>query len=427
MAPVFALAIFVVAFWFIATERADKVKTVLIAAALMALLGLIPGERVFYSEHEGIDWNVIFLLLGMMVIVGVIKQTGVFDYLAIWAAKRSRGKPFRLMVMLMLITAIASPLLDNVTIIMLVAPVTLVVCERLRIAPQPYLIAEVLASNIGGAATLIGDPPNIIIGSRAGLTFNDFLVHMAPAVVVIFALFVVLTRVLFRADLRAHDVNLQQVMALQERRAIKDTRLLIRALVVLALVIVGFGLHSVLHVAPSIVALVGAGAMLLVTDIDVTDVLPEVEWPTLVFFMGLFVMVAGLVHTGVIDTLGTAAASAFGDNWFLAATALIFGSAILGAFIDNIPYTATMTPVVEGMVAQTPDAETGRALWWAFALGACFGGNGTAIAASANVVAIGIAQRAGHPITFWKFTKYGIVVTLWSATLAWAYVWLRYF
>ena len=427
MAPVFALAIFVVAFWFIATERADKVKTVLIAAALMALLGLIPGERVFYSEHEGIDWNVIFLLLGMMVIVGVIKQTGVFDYLAIWAAKRSRGKPFRLMVMLMLITAIASPLLDNVTIIMLVAPVTLVVCERLRIAPQPYLIAEVLASNIGGAATLIGDPPNIIIGSRAGLTFNDFLVHMAPAVVVIFALFVVLTRVLFRADLRAHDVNLQQVMALQERRAIKDTRLLIRALAVLALVIVGFGLHSVLHVAPSIVALVGAGAMLLVTDIDVTDVLPEVEWPTLVFFMGLFVMVAGLVHTGVIDTLGTAAASAFGDNWFLAATALIFGSAILGAFIDNIPYTATMTPVVEGMVAQTPDAETGRALWWAFALGACFGGNGTAIAASANVVAIGIAQRAGHPITFWKFTKYGIVVTLWSATLAWAYVWLRYF
>jgi Na+/H+ antiporter NhaD/arsenite permease-like protein len=427
MAPVLALAIFAFAFWFIATERANKVKTVLFAAALMAVLGLIPGERVFYSEHEGIDWNVIFLLLGMMVIVGVIKQTGVFDYLAIWAAKRSRGKPFRLMAMLMLITAIASPVLDNVTIIMLVAPVTLVVCERLRIAPQPYLIAEVLASNIGGAATLIGDPPNIIIGSRAGLTFNDFLVHMAPAVVVIFALSVVLTRVLFHKDLRADDVNLQQVMALQERRAIKDTRLLIRALAVLALVIVGFGLHSVLHVAPSIVALVGAGAMLLATDIDVSDVLPEVEWPTLVFFMGLFVMVAGLVHTGVIETLGTVAATAFGDNWFLAATALIFGSAILGAFIDNIPYTATMTPVVEGMAAQTPDTETGRALWWAFALGACFGGNGTAIAASANVVAIGIAQRAGHPITFWKFTKYGIVVTLWSATLAWVYVWLRYF
>ena len=427
MAPVLALTIFVVAFWFIATERANKVKTVLVAAALMTVLGLIPGDRIFYSEHEGIDWNVIFLLLGMMVIVGVIKQTGVFDFLAIWAAKRSHGKPYRLMVMLMLITAIASPVLDNVTVILLVAPVTLVICDRLRIAPQPYLIAEVLASNIGGAATLIGDPPNIIIGSRAGLTFNDFLVHMAPVVIVIFVLFVVFTRVLFRADLRGDDVHLDEVMALQERRAIKDTRLLIRAMAVLAVVIVGFGLHSVLHVAPSIVALVGAGAMLLVTDIDVAEVLPEVEWPTLVFFMGLFAMVAGLVDTGVVGALGSAAESAFGDNYFLAATALLFGSSIVGAFVDNIPYTATMTPVVEGMAAQAPDAETGRALWWAFALGACFSGNGTAIAASANVVANGIAQRSGHPISFWRFTRYGIVVTLLSTCLAWVYVWLRYF
>ncbi len=427
LAPVLALAIFVAAFWFIATERANKVKTVLVAAALMTVLGLIPGDRIFYSEHEGIDWNVIFLLLGMMVIVGVIKQTGVFDFLAIWAAKRSQGKPFRLMVMLMLITAIASPVLDNVTVILLVAPVTMVICDRLRIAAQPYLIAEVLASNIGGAATLIGDPPNIIIGSRASLTFNDFLVNMAPAVIVIFALFVAFTRVLFRADLRADEVHLDEVLALQERRAIKDTGLLIRAMAVLAVVIAGFALHSVLHVAPSIVALVGAGAMLLVTNVDVTEVLPEVEWSTLVFFMGLFAMVAGLVHTGVIGALGSVAESAFGDNWFGAATALLFGSAVFGAFVDNIPYTATMTPVVEGMAAQAADAETGRALWWAFALGACFSGNGTAIAASANVVAIGIAHRAGHPISFWRFTRYGIVVTLLSTTLAWVYVWVRYF
>jgi Na+/H+ antiporter NhaD/arsenite permease-like protein len=427
LAPVLALAIFVAAFWFIATERANKVKTVLVAAALMTVLGLIPGDRIFYSEHEGIDWNVIFLLLGMMVIVGVIKQTGAFDFLAIWAAKRSQGKPFRLMVMLMLITAIASPVLDNVTVILLVAPVTVVICDRLRIAAQPYLIAEVLASNIGGAATLIGDPPNIIIGSRASLTFNDFLVNMAPAVIVIFALFVASTRVLFRADLRADEVHLDEVLALQERRAIKDTGLLIRAMAVLAVVIAGFALHSVLHVAPSIVALVGAGAMLLVTNVDVTEVLPEVEWSTLVFFMGLFAMVAGLVHTGVIGALGSVAESAFGDNWFGAATALLFGSAVFGAFVDNIPYTATMTPVVEGMAAQAADAETGRALWWAFALGACFSGNGTAIAASANVVAIGIAHRAGHPISFWRFTRYGIVVTLFSTTLAWVYVWVRYF
>jgi Na+/H+ antiporter NhaD/arsenite permease-like protein len=285
----------------------------------------------------------------------------------------------------------------------------------------------VLASNIGGAATLIGDPPNIIIGSRAGLTFNDFLVHMAPAVVVIFGLFVAFTGALFRTDLRGNDIHPGEVLALQERRAITDTGLLIRAMAVLALVITGFALHSVLHVAPSIVALVGAGAMLLVTNVDVAEVLPEVEWSTLVFFMGLFAMVAGLVHTGVIGALGSVAESAFGDNWFAAATALLFGSSIVGAFVDNIPYTATMTPVVESMAAQAPDAETGQALWWAFALGACFSGNGTAIAASANVVAIGIAQRAGHPISFWRFTRYGIVVTLLSTALAWVYVWLRYF
>ncbi len=428
MAPVLALAIFVVAFWFLATERANKVKTVLVAAGLMTVLGLVPGDAVFYSEHEGIDWNVIFLLLGMMIIVGVIKQTGLFDFLAIWAAKRSNGHPFRLMVMLMLITAIASPVLDNVTVILLVVPVTLVICDRLCIAPQPYVIAEVLASNIGGAATLIGDPPNIIIGSRAGLSFNDFLIHMAPPVVVIFVLFVVFTRVLFRTELlRGDTMHIDEVMTLQERRAIKDVRLLIRALAVLGVVIVFFCLHSMLHVPPSIVALVGAGAMLLITDVDVADVLPEVEWSTLVFFMGLFVMVAGLVHTGVIAALGSAVSSVFGGDYFLAATGLLFGSSVVGAFVDNIPYTATMTPVVEGIAADAPDAETGRALWWAFALGACFSGNGTAIAASANVVAIGIAQRAGHPISFWRFTRYGIVVTMLSTALAWVYVWLRYF
>lgn len=428
MREILALSIFLVAFYFIATEKADKVKTVLIAAGVMAVLGLIPGAEVFFSEHEGIDWNVIFLLLGMMIIVGIIKQTGVFDYLAIWAAKRSQGRPYRLMVMLMAITAIASPFLDNVTTIMLVAPVTIVVCNRLRVPAQPYLIAEVLASNIGGAATLIGDPPNIIIGSRAGLTFNDFLVHMAPIVVVIFLVFVLLTRVLFRKSFREHNPrHIEQVMALQERRAITDSRLLVRCMIVLAGVVVGFGLHAVLHIDPSIVALVGAGVMLLVSRADVSEILREVEWGTLVFFAGLFVMVAGLVHTGVISAIGGWAITMFGDNYFLAATVLLFGSSVLGAFFDNIPYVATMAPIVEDLVAQAPDPQTGQALWWSFALGADFGGNGTAVAASANVVAIGIAARAGHSISFWQFTKYGIVVTLLSTLMAWVYVWLRYF
>ncbi|WP_433351529.1 SLC13 family permease [Microtetraspora malaysiensis] len=427
MSSVAALSIFVVAFFLIATEKVDKVKVVLVAAGAMAVLGLIPGAKVFFSEHEGIDWNVVFLLLGMMIIVGIIKQTGLFDFLAIWAAKKSRGRPYRLMVMLMVITAVASPFLDNVTTIMLVAPVTVLVCDRLRIPAQPFLIAEVLASNIGGAATLIGDPPNIIIGSRAGLTFNDFLVHMTPIVVVIFVVFVLLTGLLFRKSLRYNPDHVASVMALQERRAITDPRLLARCLVVLGLVIAGFGLHAVVHIEPSIVALVGAGLMVMVARPDVPEVLREVEWPTLVFFMGLFVMVAGLVHTGVISTVGTWAISAVGDNFFGAATSLLFGSAVLGAFFDNIPYVATMTPVVEGLVAQAPDAGIGQALWWAFALGADFGGNGTAVAASANVVALGIAARTGHRISFWQFTKYGIVVTILSTVLAWIYVWLRYF
>ncbi|MFF4771831.1 SLC13 family permease [Microtetraspora fusca] len=427
MTSVAALTIFVVAFFFIATEKVDKVKVVLVAAGAMAVLGLIPGAKVFFSEHEGIDWNVVFLLLGMMIIVGIIKQTGLFDFLAIWAAKKSRGRPYRLMVMLMVITAVASPFLDNVTTIMLVAPVTVLVCDRLRIPAQPYLIAEVLASNIGGAATLIGDPPNIIIGSRAGLTFNDFLVHMTPIVVVIFVAFVMLTGVLFRKSFQYNPDHVASVMALQERRAITDPRLLARCLVVLGLVIAGFGLHAVVHIEPSIVALVGAGLMIMVARPDVPEVLREVEWPTLVFFMGLFVMVAGLVHTGVISAVGTWAIGAVGDNFFGAATSLLFGSAVLGAFFDNIPYVATMTPVVEGLVAQAPDAGIGQALWWAFALGADFGGNGTAVAASANVVAMGIAARTGHRISFWQFTKYGIVVTILSTVLAWIYVWLRYF
>ncbi|MFD2354426.1 SLC13 family permease [Nonomuraea ferruginea] len=427
MSGVIALTVFVVAYYFIATEKVNKVKVVLVAAGIMAVLGLIPGAEVFYSEHEGIDWNVIFLLLGMMIIVGIIKQTGLFRLPGHLGREEVAGEALpadgdahghhrdRL------------PFLDNVTTIMLVVPVTLMVCERLDIPAQPYIIAEVLASNIGGAATLIGDPPNIIIGSRAGLTFNDFLVHMSPIVVVVFVAFLLLTRVMFRKSFQYNPDRVAEVMKLQEKRAITDPKLLVRCMIVLALVIVGFGLHAIVHVEPSIVALVGAGVMMLVARAETSEVMAEVEWPTLVFFIGLFVMVAGLVHTGVIETIGVWAVEAVGDNFFGAATALVWGSAILGAFFDNIPYVATMAPIVEGLVAQAPDPDTGQALWWAFALGADFGGNGTAVAASANVVAIGLAARSGHKITFWQFTKYGILVTAISTAMAWLYVWLRYF
>jgi len=288
-----ALGIFVAAFVMIATEKINKVLIVLVASAAMIITGVSPGNEVFYSHEVGIDWDVIFLLMGMMIIVGVLKQTGVFEFLGVWAAKKSQGHPYRLMVMLMLITAIASPILDNVTIIMLVVPVTIVVCNRLHIPAQPYIIAEILASNIGGAATLIGDPPNIIIANRAGLSFNDFLIHMAPIVAVTFVLFVLLTRVMFRKEFQYNPEHVESVMALQERRAITDGPLLVKSLIVLTGVIIGFTLHTVLHMAPSIIALIGALVMILVTGIDIGEVITEVEWPTLVFFAGLFIMVGG--------------------------------------------------------------------------------------------------------------------------------------
>jgi len=424
--PYLAIAVFLIAFGFIVSERVSKVTVVLSAAAAMALLGLIPGTDVFYSEHAGIDWNVIFLLFGMMIVVGVIKQTGLFDYLGIAAAKASRGHPYRLMVLLMLITGIASPIIDNVTIVMLIAPVTIVVARRLGISPIPYLIAEILAANIGGASTLIGDPPNIIIGTRAGLSFVDFLVHMAPIVIIIFIGFVLLTRVMFRKSFEYHPERVAEVMALDARAAIVDSKLLVRSLIVLGLMIVGFVMHAFVHIEPAIVAMLGAGAMLLVARGVTTDAFREVEWRTLVFFMGLFVMVAGLVHTGVISAIGEWAAQAVGDDWFLAASSVLWGSAIFGALFDNIPYVATMTPIVETVVAGAPE-QYGQAIWWAFALGADFGGNGTAIAASANVVTIGIAARAGYRITFWEFTKYGIVTVILTTAAAWLYIWLRYF
>ncbi|MFD0556859.1 SLC13 family permease [Stackebrandtia endophytica] len=427
LAPILAIAIFAVAFFFIATEKFNRVAVVLVAGGLMAAIGLTNAENIFYSHHAGIDWGVIFLLLGMMVIVGIIKQTGIFEALGIWAAQKSKGKPYRLLVLLMVITAVASPFLDNVTTIMLVAPVTLSVCRRLDIPAAPYLIAEVLASNIGGAATLIGDPPNIIIASRANLTFMDFIYHMTPIVIVMFVLFVLMARFMFRKSFVYHPERVNLVMEMDASAPIRDKKLLYRCLGVLLLVMIAFSVHHVFHMDPAIVALLGAGVMVMVAGVRTSEYLAEVEWATLVFFMGLFVMVGSLVHTGVIEHIGSWAINAVGDNYFAAATSLVFGSAILGAFFDNIPYAATMAPIVEGLAAGAPDPATGQSLWWAFALGADLGGNGTALAASANVVMLGIAARANEPISFWKFTKYGIVTTIVTTIVAWIYVWLRYF
>jgi Na+/H+ antiporter NhaD/arsenite permease-like protein len=419
-----AIAVFVVAYALIATERIHRTAAALGGAGLMLLLHATDGRSAFFSEGSGVDWNVIFLLLGMMVIVGVLKQTGVFEYVAIWAAKRARGRPYRLMVMLVTITAITSALLDNVTTVLLVAPVTFVVCERLALRPGPYLIAEAIASNIGGTATLIGDPPNVIIASRGGLTFNDFLLHLAPLIVVLTVVFLGLCRVLFREAFTYRPERVAAVMALDEREAIRDRRLLRQSLAVLAVVIAGFVLHPVLGYTPAVVALLGAGLLIAVTRVSTEEALREVEWPTLAFFMGLFVMVGALVETGVIAAISQAAASATGGRLGVATMTLLWGSTGLSAVIDNIPYVAAMSPIVGDLVRDF--GPHGQVLWWALAIGADLGGNATAIGASANVVVLGVAERNGVRIGFWEFTRYGLAATVVLVAVATPYLWLRY-
>jgi Na+/H+ antiporter NhaD/arsenite permease-like protein len=420
------VAVFVGAYVLIATERVHRTAAALGGAALMVGLGATDAAAMFFSAETGIDWNVIFLLLGMMIIVSVVKQSGVFEYLAIRAAKAVGGRPYRVLVLLCTLTAVASALLDNVTTVLLVAPVTLLVCSAIGVRPEPFLVAEVIASNIGGVSTLVGDPPNIIIGSRAGLSFTDFLVNLGPIALLTLGVFLLMARRLFRSGLTADPAHAQTLAAIDERRAIRDPVLLRRSLVVLALTVVGFLLHGQLGIEPSLVALLGAGAMVLVTGVSSREYLEEVEWPTLVFFAGLFVMVGALVNVGAVEAVGEWLVQAVGGDYLAAMTVLLAGSAVLSGVIDNIPYVATMTPLVADLVAagEGPQAQS---LWWALALGAGLGGNATAIGASANVVVLGIAARNGHPISFWQFTKYGLVVTAVTVAMCWPYLYLRYF
>nr|WP_230208373.1 ArsB/NhaD family transporter [Microlunatus sp. Gsoil 973] len=427
MQVIAALVVFVGVYVFIATEKLPRVMVSSAGAAAMVLIGATDGQRAFFSEETGIDWNVVFLLLGMMIIVGILRPTGVFEFLAIWAAKKARAKPFTIMVMMIVITAVLSAFLDNVTTVLLIVPVTILVCQRLGVPPIPYLIAEVMASNIGGAATLIGDPPNIIIASpsRGNLSFNDFLINMAPIVVVLIAVLIVMCRFMFRKAFVHDEQKAARVMALNEREALRDRGLLIKSLVVVVLVLAAFVLHSVTHLDVSVVAMLGAGLLILLTRLGPEKTFGDVEWETLVFFAGLFIMVGSLVNLGIIEAVGRAATNAIEGHYALGAIALVAGSAVLSGIVDNIPYVTTMAPLTLDLVKEGGDGA--KPLWWALALGADLGGNATAIGASANVVTIGIAKRNDIDITFWTFTKYGIVVTAVTIAISIPYLWLRYY
>ncbi|GHJ43986.1 membrane protein [Catellatospora sp. TT07R-123] len=420
-----AVAVFVTAYVLIATEWVHRVAAALGGAVAMALIGATDAHTAFFSPESGVDWNVIVLLIGMMLIVGVLRRTGLFEYLAIWSVKRARGRPYPVLVLLVVITAVASAGLDNVTTVLLIAPVTLFVCDRLGLPAAPFLIAEVMASNIGGAATLIGDPPNIIVASKSGLGFNDFLSVMAPIVAIILVVFLALCRWLFRDALHPNAEKAAAVLAMRERDGIRKPRLLAVSLVVLAAVLAGFVLHPLLHLDPAIVAIIGGLVLLAASRLDPDEVAKDVEWHTLLFFVGLFVMVGALVDTGVIDRLSQAAAQATEGRLWGTTMLLLWASAGLSAVIDNIPYVATMSPIVADLVHSGGQGH--NVLWWALLLGADLGGNATAIGASANVVMLGVAERAHRPITFWQFTRYGLIVTVITVAVCVPYLYLRFF
>ncbi|ORV99446.1 SLC13 family permease [Mycobacterium kyorinense] len=424
---VIAITVFVIAYALITYDRVDKTLVALAGAAIMCILPVIRSDDIFYSPETGIDWDVIFLLLGMMIIVSVLRQTGVFEYVAIWAAKRAKGSPLRIMILLVLVTAFGSALLDNVTTVLLIAPVTLLVCDRLEINAAPFLMAEAFASNIGGAATLVGDPPNIIIASRGGLTFNDFLVHLTPVVIIIIGVLALMLPRLFPGAFAVDPARVADVMALEEREAIRDPGLLIKCGVVLVAVFAAFVAHSLLHMDPSVVALLGAGILIVISGVERSDYLSSVEWDTLLFFAGLFIMVGALVKTGVINQLARLATTATGGNALLTTMLILAVSLVFSGIVNNVPYAATMTPIVAELLQSVSDHAYPNVLWWALALGTDFGGNLTAVGASANVVILGIARRADNPISFWEFTRKGVVVTTMSLALSAIYLWVRYF
>jgi Na+/H+ antiporter NhaD/arsenite permease-like protein len=414
-----AAGVFLVAYALIASERYDRTLIALLGGLLLIVVGVIDQDEAFGA----IDFNVIFLLAGMMVLASALGRTGFFAWLAIHSVRMSRGDPLRLLIILASVTAILSAFLDNVTTVVLMTPIILSVARRLGVSPVPYLISGILASNIGGTATLIGDPPNILIGSAAGLGFGAFLANLLPVVLLIFAVFLLTMVLLFRGALQVPDERREAALEATEEKTIPDRGLLIRTLVVVGCTMVAFVASSALGLQPATIALLGATVLMLVGGLDPHEMFRDVEWSTLFFFVGLFILVEAVVRVGIVGGIANAIADAVGHDVGLAAMAVLWFSAIASAIIDNIPYTATAIPVVQHLVAGglPPDA-----LWWSLALGACLGGNLTIVGASANVVVANLALRSSQPIRFGEFLRYGGVVVAESLVISSVYVWLRY-
>jgi Na+/H+ antiporter NhaD/arsenite permease-like protein len=401
--------VFLVIYSLIVTERMHRTLAALLGAVIVIGLGLIDQHEAF--SQEVVDFNVIFLLAGMMIIANILGKTGIFQWLAVEAVRRAEGRPYRLMVLISLITAVVSMLLDNVTTVVLMTPVTFFVAQRLGMSPLPFLISQILASNIGGTATLIGDPPNIIIGSRFDKDFNDFLLNAAPAAIASLIVYLAFARWLFRNELASAVQALEPEdieRLVRAERKIQDPRLMRLGLAVLSVTIVGFLLARPLGLEGATIALAGAVVLMILAKQNVHEVLKDVEWSTLLFFIGLFIVVGAVVKSGLISDLAKQALALTGGRTDIAALLVLWMSAVLSAIVDNIPYTITMIPLVQEL-GQSVNVEP---LIWALVLGADMGGNATVVGASANVVVSSLSEARGHPISFLSYLKYGVPTTV---------------
>jgi Na+/H+ antiporter NhaD/arsenite permease-like protein len=412
--------LFVIVYAVIISEKIHRTIISLFGAFLLVALGILAqSEAISY-----IDFNTIGLLTGMMIIVGITRKSGVFEYMAIKAANMAGGEPIKILIALGIVTAIASALLDNVTTVLLIVPVTISICKSLEINPVPVFITEIMSSNIGGTATLIGDPPNIMIGSAAPFSFMEFVVNLTPVVVIIFIVTIWILKIIYKDQLKTSEENKAKIRAMNPSDAIKDRVLLKKSLSVIGLVIIGFVTHQALGLESATIALTGAATLLLITLEDPDEILHTVEWTTLFFFIGLFILVGGLEKVGIIEDMAKAAVALTHGNLTASAILILWFSAIASAFIDNIPFVATFIPLIKeiGVISHmsiTP-------LWWALSLGACLGGNGTIIGASANVIVSGISAREGHPITFLGYMKIAFPLMLLSIAISTVYLYIRY-
>ncbi|MFB3845283.1 MAG: SLC13 family permease [Candidatus Cloacimonadaceae bacterium] len=421
---IFVLLIFGLTYLCFITEWVNKMTAVLLGGFLIIISQIMTQEKAF----SYIDWNVIFLLIGMMIIMGVFKETGIFQYIAVKTAKLAHGNPVLILLLMFAVTAAISAFLDNVTTVIIIIPVNLLIASELGISPVPFIVTEVIASNIGGTATLIGDPPNIMIGSANHLTFMDFIKHLAPIILLITLVGIVLFYFLFRKRLQVSNERRAKIMEFSDKNLITNKRLLIRAIIVMSLLMVGFVFQETLHLSSATIAMTAALILLIISDRKEVEqiVVHSIDWVSILFFVGLFMLVGGLNEAGILGKVAPVFVKLTKGDFKLATLSMVWLAGILSSVVGSVPLVATLIPLLKNITSAFPTPSF-QPMWWALSLGSCLGGNGTMIGAAANIVAVGIAKKNGFRITFWQFMKYSGIITFVSLLLSTVYLYLRYF